>query len=571
MVNACTRSHCARPTVAKENVMRATQHIRVLFRIGLGLLLVAGFAIGCGDDSPTGLDPDPTPTGSNMSFDKLGVAVIPGGTAMVGVNPLAGDLEPFTVSSSDEGVATATGSSMTRQATAAVPAGMITVTGVGHGSATITVSTDSGDEREFPVTVYDNTVLDAGELLIKFTDEFGARFNDSGSGADDDGDFYHPIAPAGYHALGSIGFSGYQNPGDLRTAVMVVKDKGLSPENPPLKAPVDYEIVWHNGIYLFNSWLADGNDTGAFWRPVPPEGYVALGLVIHNWTMQTTAPYVQKPLLNAVMCVREDLTRTASIGGYIWRDAGNGLSDRNFRSDQLVIPEIYNDYEQMHLAPGTFVGHASQAKNTTSNPDASVLCLDPQILIDADYSSTLWRPELNSLEDPGNATQPLRNRTVLVPFTAFADAGRDIYWKVENSPFYVLERNYYWEEECFTSGLGGCTVSYTTGSTESNEKTTWETEGVTSSWEVGFSIKGIGGKMSTTVTKTLGFAESIGVSEFEEKTVSTEVPAPGEGAVLATWKAANRFRLYRHNAGALEVVVSPWTMFEDAFHSSRYP
>ena len=551
--------------------MRATLRTRVFFRIGLGLLLVAAFAIGCGDDSPTGPDTDPTPTGSNMSFDRLGVALIPGVTATVGVNPLAGDLEPFTVSSSDEGVATATGASMDRQAAAAVPAGVITVTGVGYGSATITVSTETGDEREFPVTVYDNTVLDAGELLIKFTDEFGDRFADVGSGADDDGDFYHPIPPEGYHALGSIGFHGYQSPADLRTAVMVVKDKGLNPENPPLALPVDYDIVWHNGVYILGTWYADGDYTGAFWRPVPPEGYVAMGLVVHYWAQRTSAPYNQKPPLTKVMCVREDLTRTAGIGGYIWDDAGNGLSDRYFRADQLIVPELYSDYEQMHLAPGTFVGHASHAKNNNSNPVANVLCLDPQVLIDADYNSTLWRPELTSLEDPGNTTQPLLNRTVLVPFTAFADAGRDIYWKVENSPFYVLERNYYWEEECFTSGLGSCTVSYTTGSTESNEKTTWEAEGVTSSWEVGFSIKGIGGKMSSTVTKTLGFAESIGVSEFEEKTVSTEVPAPGEGAILATWKAANRFRLYRHNAGVLEMAVSPWTMFEDAFHSSRYP
>ena len=144
----------------------------------------------------------------------------------------------------------------------------------------ITVSTNSGDKREFPVTVYDKMVLDTGELLIRFTDQFGGRFNDSGSGADDDGDFYHPIAPTGYYPLGSVGFRGYRNPNDLRTAVIVVQDKGTNPANPPIKPPVGYTHIWNNGVVFLSAiWGVDGCCAGSFWIPQPPPGYDAMGVI----------------------------------------------------------------------------------------------------------------------------------------------------------------------------------------------------------------------------------------------------------------------------------------------------
>jgi hypothetical protein len=255
----------------------------------------------------------------------------------------------------------------------------------------------------------------------------------------------------------------------------------------------------------------------------------------------------------------------------VWRDAGNGLSDRNFRADQLLIPDEYSDYESMHVAPGTFAGHAAQNANNNSNPVANVLRIDPQVVLDAEYFSTLWRPDLTSLADPGESSQPLKTRVILVPFTAFADAGKDINWKVANSPFYMVERIFYWDWECSTSGFNTCTLSYEAGTSEATTNSSWQQESVTASEEIGFELKGVGGKMKSTVTKTLGFSRSRQVSSFHKVTVSSSVPAPGEGAILVTWKGANRFSLYRHNALTVEEVVPPWLIFENKFHSSKFP
>jgi hypothetical protein len=526
---------------------------------GLALAMLAILFIGCGEDSPTAPSGATGDISSNMSFDRLGVAVVPGGSAQVAVSPLAGTLDPITVASSDEGVATATGAET-----------VITVTGVGYGSAIITVATAAGGERTFPVTVYDPMVLDAGELLLRYTGEFATRYHDSGSGAANNGDFYMPVPPEGYHALGAVGFAGYRNPAAVGSAALVVRDKGDNPSNPPLKAPVGYEHIWNNGVGLFGSWIPDGDVTGSFWRPIPPEGYVALGVVVHNWTPNAANPVDQAPPLDAVMCVRADLTRTAGIGAFVWNDSESGLPI-DFRADQIVIPPSYDDYEKMLVAPGAVAAHASHAVNDNNNPVANVLVVRPPVLLDADYHSTLWRPELTSLADPGASSQPLRTRSILVPFTAFEDGGRDIAWKVANSPFYVLEREFYWDRECFASAFNDCELSYTAGTGRTQTNTTWEQTSVTASQELGFELKGVGGKVKSTVSKSLGFAESIGVSQFFETTVSTSVPAPGEGHIMASWKGANRFSLRRHNGTAVESVVTPWTVYETQFHSSRFP
>lgn len=540
---------------------------------GASLLVIAVIGASCGEDSPVDSGGGNPPTiYSNMSFDRLGVALAPGATSTINVTPLAGSLEPFTVASSNEAVATASVAAKFAADKSSLAAGTVTVVGVSHGMATITVTATSGDKREFPVTVYDPMVLDTGEMLIRFTDQFGLHYWDQGSGADNDGDFYMPAAPEGYYPLGAIGFAGYQYP-SVHSAAIVAKDKGTNASNPPLAAPIDYELLWHNGVPIFG-WRPDGTMTGSFWRPIPPDGYVAMGVVVHNWEpgpdLTANDPANQKPPLDAVMCVRKDLTTPAMVDSFVWNDNGNGLKDRWFNAYQLRCPKTYSSYEKLILAPNTFVGHSNRL-NESPDPVEHVLKVDPQVLIDAEYYSTLWRPTLTSLAEPDEETQPLRTRAILVPFTAFADNLHGVNWKVANSPFYVLERRYYWDKECFTSGESDCAIDYTSGCTTSTEHTRWQQESVEASMEAGFELKGIGGKVKSTITKTLGFAKSTGVSEFQEKTVHSSVPAPGKDAVCAVWKAANRFHLFRHDGMTVEEVILPWTIYEDSFHSYMYP
>ena len=70
----------------------------------------------------------------------------------------------------------------------------------------------------------------------------------------------------GFKSLGSLCYKGSYNPDGVH-AVMVVKAK---PSLDALAAPIDYTYLWG----------ADPNyDYCSFWRPVPPAGYKAMGVV----------------------------------------------------------------------------------------------------------------------------------------------------------------------------------------------------------------------------------------------------------------------------------------------------
>jgi hypothetical protein len=122
-------------------------------------------------------------------------------------------------------------------------------------------------------------------LEVQYIDNFELAWNDSGSVANRDGAFYRPLPPAGFFVVGHYGQANYGSPSGV---VGVVRE--LIPG--ALAAPVAYQEVWRDvgtGAHM----------DGAFWRPVPPDGYTCLGLVV-------TTGYAE-PSLDGVRCVRTEL------------------------------------------------------------------------------------------------------------------------------------------------------------------------------------------------------------------------------------------------------------------------
>ncbi|RPI02924.1 MAG: DUF946 domain-containing protein, partial [Zetaproteobacteria bacterium] len=111
--------------------------------------------------------------------------------------------------------------------------------------------------------------LNGQALEVAYVDQFDAVWNDSGSGADFDGAFYEPVVPPGYEVIGYYGQSDY---GATRGAVAVVKE--LIPGS--LAPPTGYQAVWTDSG-------SGSNRDGAFWRPIPPDGYVCLGQVVTGY------------------------------------------------------------------------------------------------------------------------------------------------------------------------------------------------------------------------------------------------------------------------------------------------
>lgn len=149
-----------------------------------------------------------------------------------------------------------------------------------------------------------------GNLLINFTSEFTPLWNDQGSGSVRSASFWRPVPSsdflAGYFPLGDLAVPGHDNI-NKRNIVAVVKE-GEPPgsealvKDKALSQPDDYELVWKDsgsGAYA----------NGSIWRPIPPEGYVAMGLVCGTGH--------DKPSRNAIRCVRADLIIASYVGELI--------------------------------------------------------------------------------------------------------------------------------------------------------------------------------------------------------------------------------------------------------------
>lgn len=143
-------------------------------------------------------------------------------------------------------------------------------------------------------------------VLLSNTSHFSLEWNDSGSGADLDGAFYRPVAPAGWFLLGGFAQGNYNPPIGPSLIVQVEDD---NPANPILKPPTDYTLIWADhgsGAHM----------DGSIWHPVPPNGYVTIGYVAQHG--------YDKPSIANFRCVRQDYARQGKIGNLIWWDKGSG-------------------------------------------------------------------------------------------------------------------------------------------------------------------------------------------------------------------------------------------------------
>lgn len=363
-----------------------------------------------------------------------------------------------------------------------------------------------------------------GDLVLTFTDQYTARWKDKGSGADKDVAFWHPKAPAGFFPLGSIGVGNYSGV-DGKYASICVKAIEGSPD--AVAHPTGYTNIWKDKG-------SGANQDGSCWRPTPPEGYVAMGDVFVRG--------YNKPSLDDVVCIRKDLAYQAKAGKRIWKDKGSG-ADKDFDSYQIDVSEHYIDSEKGLFAPNTFVGNNRHSKPTGA-PVLFCLNLPFPVIEAADPAA----PQLTSVNPPPAQTGMTIDRTVLVPFTAIEDDSKSVSWKVDNSPFYRLERQISYKVELFDYNRGTTeqtikeSIKVGVSKTKSEEFSV--KTGISVTTEAGVSFLGSGGKVSATVSTELGWRSSTSITEFEERTIEKPVRVPGETAV-AVWATSYQLMIRR--------------------------
>jgi hypothetical protein len=322
-----------------------------------------------------------------------------------------------------------------------------------------------------------------GDLILCYTNTYQLRYNDKGSGAEQDGAFWHPVPPAGFSALGSIGVSGYEDINATKSQVSLCVKPASGCES-AIKPPTGYTRIWTD--------KGSGADMdGSCWRPIPPEGYVALGDVFVNGYGQ--------PALTDIVCIKKELAQDAKVGSSIWNDRKSG-ADEDIATYGIDTPKSYVDAEKGVFAPHTFVAANSYDRKPD---DATVLyCLNLPIPYDETVDPPA--PTLTSYKTPPEFTGTTIDRVVHVPFTAVTDDSRSVQWKFDNSPFYTIEREIAYELELFdnnqTSESQEVSKTVTTGVSKSSSETFSQKTGISIAAESGVSFLGTGGKVTATIS-----------------------------------------------------------------------
>ncbi|HKQ07201.1 MAG TPA: Vps62-related protein [Blastocatellia bacterium] len=387
-------------------------------------------------------------------------------------------------------------------------------------------------------------------LYIKYVTDFRETWNTIGRPYSEVAEcsFWHPQIPAGYQSLGDyvvakVPYEAQDNPTN-KVAVVAVKAPVGSEA---LKSPVDYKEVWNTTGY-------SGKYNVSVWEPVPPPGYVGLGVVTLKYGEGVSHA---KPKLDAITCVRKDLTEVGRLRDKpVWKYNKHGQHDDPFSAWEVDITEGPLD-AYIRISANSFVGHRStdRPRETETTP-LNVLKLIMPNKTHQEISLTQQErtDKLTSLGVPtqNDHTQWIVTRTTEVPFVSVVDRNRTTRWKIDNSPGYILERSEAWQ--CLStmhagSGAYEYTHSDKVGWSKEERTTVSETLGIKVGVEAGYSGPGGGGgsfKVSTELNYEFGIQSESASSQYAEQTVETKITIPSKSAV-ARWSRSVRFRVLRAN------------------------
>ncbi|CAN7311420.1 Vps62-related protein [Pseudoduganella sp. LjRoot289] len=390
-----------------------------------------------------------------------------------------------------------------------------------------------------------------GDLQLAFTSSFEKRWDDGGSGADNDVAFYHPIPPEGYYALGSVSMSNAEDPNGKYAAICVRAGADVGGKA-PLAVPLGYGYIWDDSG-------SGADDDGSCWRPIPPDGYVALGDV---FVLGHDAPSGVQ-----VMCVAAELVGEGKVGRQVWNDGGSG-ADRDFSSWQIDVSSAYYDTADGFFAANTFVG-VDTHDNPGLAPVVNVLRLPLPTYMGGDSA----KPTLESRATPFPTTNPTIDRVVTVPFTAIIDNDKSFEWKMQNSPFYEIRRAVCYELIIFEDNNTGADQtkrrSIVVGVTTEQSQTFSITTGIKVSYESGVEAGGFSSKVGVEISLELGYSTTTGISVLRSAQDDAELLIPA-GKAAAVWLEKHSLRVYRANnepvGQALEFKAS-----NTAYRSAQFP
>jgi hypothetical protein len=402
--------------------------------------------------------------------------------------------------------------------------------------------TTAVDSRTKTIGTEVNSTIPFGDLLITLTSAYDWRYNDSGSGSDRDGSFFHPQSQGSMRPLGSVVIDGYDDINNNR-ASMLVGDGG----NAAVASPVSYTSIW-------NDAGSGGDNDGSVWRPVAPQGYVTLGDV--------AVKGYDAPSLEDVWCVRADLvTPSAYDSAPTWTDQGSG-GDNDIAAWHVVVRDPANDATKGVLEPDTFISVASYDEGP--NYGLAYVLLVPIVAQSAQVPA--GPPPLTSRTAPPAETQPYMDRAVTLPFTSmFARTDRQSLDNI-GEPFCTLQRWCGWTLTLFDDNTTSLPQSSSKATTVGITDTTSETFANSVGVKVGVSY-GVLTKASIELSYQFTYTTSSTRALLTSDTVTRQLATPSQHAA-ALWTAHFAFKSVRLDGSE---IGNDLDFDVDVFSHDQYP
>ncbi len=327
-------------------------------------------------------------------------------------------------------------------------------------------------------------------------------------------------------------------------------------------APVIKPKPGSDAIRFTHQFSGPGYPYSVAWTPVAPVGYAAVG----TFSGSVWAPP------DSAACIREDLTTAAYVGSLLHILNMSSPGEYQLRFYSIDAPDA-GPHPGAFLTNGGFINTVGNAVPPIDHAAAHLLDVELPALEEA--ADQDFVPKLTSYNVPPEYTVPKMARAVLVPCTILNDQqyAQNWSWRIANSPFYRLERQVVYKRIYHnrnnTSTLQTNSVLIRSGITTTESERVWSETKISVTAELGLSIKALSGKVSATVSRTLGYETQTSISELNEKEVSTSINTPPFKAVAA-WQEISRFVLYRHNGTELKPVTS-WETGIDSYVTDEYP
>jgi hypothetical protein len=373
--------------------------------------------------------------------------------------------------------------------------------------------------------VSEKSIFRNGDLEISFVTSFTRIWSDAGSGANMNGAFFRPVLTGmpNFHSLGDLAVRSHNATGQVIAVVRDVSDSGNI-----LVAPLSYTRVWTDAG-------SGASQDGSVWRPNPPAGYVAMGLVANSG--------YNAPSLNAMRCIKAEYVIKGGVSGsVIWSDLGSG-ANQDFSAWGITAPQVSAGSGKIHLSPNTFIGHASHSKPTDANANLYCLILPVKEELPVD---TVF-PELPVLTSTNQPPLYSGNGTVAItylPWFSVNDPQLNTLQKIAQSPTYKMVRETRYRRINFTHNQGAETVtmnwSTTFGTSLSKTQSYTQTTGIemTAGWS------GLGVNASITLSLSFTHTNETTSQWYEETTTSIDVPVPVNTA-SAAYLLESTYKLYR--------------------------